>query len=166
MKNILSAVLVFFISSLGASAAMADTQTAKFECQKLLDAAIPFAEKMLTQHGEFFPYGGALNAKGEYTEIGAYDGDEHPASNDVINLLKRGFIQGAKSGDYRATALVYDVKVSLPNSQDKSDALAVALDHKDSYSVVVYLPYKLKDGKLTYGQIFAEKGKADIFISK
>ena len=129
----------------------------------LLDAAVPFAEKMLAQYGEFFPYGGALNAKSEYSEIGAYDGNEHPASKDVIDLLKRGFVQGAKSGKYRATALIYDVKVRLPNSQDKSDAIAVALDHKDNYSVVVYLPYKLKDGKLVYGQTYAEKGKADIF---
>jgi hypothetical protein len=39
--------------------------TPKAECETLMNAALPFAEKMLKEHGEFFPYGAALKATGK-----------------------------------------------------------------------------------------------------
>ncbi len=83
----------------------------KAECESLMNAALPFAEKMLKQHGEFFPYGAALKENGEIASVAGYDGREQPPSKDVIGLLKQGFVQGAKAREYRATALVYDIKV-------------------------------------------------------
>ena len=32
--------------------------TPKEECEALMNAFLPFAEKMLAQHGEFYPVGG------------------------------------------------------------------------------------------------------------
>ena len=117
--------------------------TSKADCEKLMTAMLPFAEKMLRQHGEFFPFGGALDKRGEVVTVGGTDGREQPPSADVIRLLKEGFVQGAKSGKYRATALIYDVRVMLPSNGQKSDAIAVALNHRDHYSVVVMFPYQL-----------------------
>jgi hypothetical protein len=62
-------------------------------------------------------------------------------------------------GKVKATALVCDVRVVLPGTSEKSDAIAVALDHKDKYSVVVMFPYVLHAGKLTIGTPFAQKGE-------
>lgn len=118
-----------------------------------MNAAFPFAEKMLKEHGEFFPYGQALDAKGAVVAVGATDGREHPPSADVIRLLKQGFVSGALTGKYSAAALVYDVRVQVPKTGVKSDAIAVALDHKDHYSVVVYFPYALKGRELIAGCI-------------
>jgi len=144
--------------------ARADTlQPAKAECETLIEAVLPFAEKMLKQEGEFFPYGGALKSTGEIASIASYDGREQPPSSDVIALLKYGFVDGAKSGKYKATALVYDVRVVLPSSGEKSDAIAISVNHRDNYSVIVYYPYQLNDGKLTYGESFAQQGEFDIF---
>jgi hypothetical protein len=140
--------------------------TPKAECENLMNATLPFAEQMLQKHGEFFPYGSALKGNGEIVSVAGYDGRELPPSNDIIRLLKQGFVQGAKSGEYKASALVYDVKVTLPSSGQKSDAIAVSLNHRESYSVVVFFPYQLKNGKLTHGEVFAQKGEADVFSSK
>jgi hypothetical protein len=105
-------------------------QSPKADCESLMDYVLPFAERTLLKHGAFFPFGGALTANGEIAGVGVYDGREQPPSNDVILLLKQAFLQGAKSGEYKATALVYDVRVTLPSSDNKSDAIAVSLNHK------------------------------------
>jgi hypothetical protein len=128
-----------------------------------MNAALPFAKQMLERHGEFFPYGQAMNADGKVEAVATDDGHEHPPSADVIRQLKQAFSAQAKSGKYKATALVYDVRVQLPTTGAKSDAIAVALDHRDNYSVVVFFPYRLEGPKLEMGGVFAQKGAADIF---
>ena len=58
----------------------------------------------------------------------------------MIKLLKQAFVAGAKFGEFMATALVYNVRVALPPSDKKSDAIAVSLDLRSNYSVIVYYP--------------------------
>jgi hypothetical protein len=135
----------------------------KADCEKLMGSVIPFAEQMLREYGEFLPFGGAMRASGELVSVSGYDGNEHPPSNDLIRLIKEGFIIAAKEGQFRATALVYDVRITLPSTGDKSDAIAVSLNHHDGYSVIVMFPYKIIDGVLELSPAFAQKGEADIF---
>jgi hypothetical protein len=136
---------------------------AKAESETLLNAALPFAEEMLHKHGEFFPYGYALNSNGEPVSVAAYDGREHPPSAELIRLLKQVLTEEAKTGKYKATALVYDVRVQLPSNGAKSDAIAVSLNHKDNYSVIVFFAYKLDGAKVVMGEVFAQQGESDIF---
>jgi hypothetical protein len=135
----------------------------KEESERLMIAAVPFAEEMLRRHGEFFPYGKALRPTGEVLSIAAYDGREQPPSAEIMQLLKQAFVQGARSGEYKATALVFDVRVRLPSNGARSDAIAVALDHKDNYSVIVFLTYKLEGSKLVMGEVFSARGENDVF---
>lgn len=117
----------------------------------------------LERRGNFLPYGGATNRSGEIVMVGGYDGNEHPPANEIIHLIKQGFIQSAESGGYKATALVYDARVTLPSSGEKSDAIAVSLNHKDNYSVIVLFPYTLQNNQLSIGEPFAQYGEADVF---
>ncbi len=135
----------------------------KADSQELIDSVLPFAEQMLAEHGEFFPYGGAMKPNGEIISIGATDGDEHPPSSELISLLKNALMKSAKSKEYKAVALVYDVRVPLPETGEKSDAIAIDLDHESGYSIIVFLPYSLRNGQLELGQIFAQAGSNDIF---
>jgi hypothetical protein len=137
----------------------------KTDCEVLMNSVIPFAEQMLSSLGEFLPFGGAMRPGGELVSVGGYDGDDHPKSLDLIRLIKDGLIKAAREGQFKATALVYDVRVILPSTGNKSDAIAVSLNHRDNYSIVVIFPYKLDSGKLTVGNAFAQKGEADIFPS-
>jgi hypothetical protein len=38
---------------------------AKADAETLLNAVMPFAERMLAEHGEFYPYGAAMKPDGE-----------------------------------------------------------------------------------------------------
>lgn len=138
---------------------------AKTDCEALMASTLPFAEQMLAKHGEFFPFGAAMQADGKIISVGAFDGNEHPPSTEVIRLLKKGLVEGAQSRQYKATALIYDVRAKLPTTGETSDAIAVSLNHQDNFSLIVFHPYQLQDGKLTFGAIFAQKGEADIFVA-
>lgn len=103
--------------------------------------------KNAAEYGEFFPYGGALDIHGEAIAVSATDGQEQPLSSEVISLLKDGFKQGISSNKYRATALIYDVRVTLPTGQ-KKDAIAISLNHRDPYSITLMFPYQLTGAEL------------------
>jgi len=85
---------------------------------------------MLQKHGEFFPFGAAMTPSGEIVSVAGYDGREQPPSQEVINLLKDGFRAGAKENKYRATGLFFDARTIPPGTNEKTDAVAIALDHK------------------------------------
>jgi hypothetical protein len=56
------------------------SEQAQNDVDALLNAALPLAQQMLERHGEFFPYGVAIDLAGEEHMLAAYDGDEHPPS--------------------------------------------------------------------------------------
>jgi hypothetical protein len=139
----------------------------KSESEILLGAALPFAQKMLEQYGEFYPYGAAMEGEdGKIVSVAATTGAERPSPKELIELLRGAFHQGAREGKYRATALVYDALVVVPSSSEKSDAIAVALDHLGGYSVVVFLPYKLAEGRAVYGELFVQEGDNIVFAQE
>jgi len=138
----------------------------KTDCEALMNSALPFAQQMLTSHGEFIPFGAAMRPDGQIVSIAGYDGTEHPRSVEIIALMKEGFIAAARKSEYKATAIVYDVMVQVPPSREKSDAIAVSLNHQDNYSIIVVFPYKISGGQLMLGTTFAQKGEADIFSER
>ena len=137
---------------------------AKQECEKLMNEMLPLAEKMLTQFGEFYPYGGYMKCNGEIVHVGAKEpGTDRPKSKELIALLKGSFRNLAASNECKATAIVYDVIVPLPDQNRKTDAIQIYLDHANNYSAEVFLPYELIDGRVVYGEMFAQEGKYELF---
>jgi hypothetical protein len=134
-----------------------DMKSPKAEAEDLMNAALPLAQKMLSEHGEFLPYGQALEKAGKFVAIAASDGREHPPSKDLIQILKDGMRQRAKEGKYKATAIVYNVRVTLPSNGSKSDAIAVSLNHEEKYTALVYLAYHLEGNKVVLGEVFAQQ---------
>lgn len=136
---------------------------AKNDCNQLLNATLPFAEKMLREHGEFLPFGAQMLPDGEIVSVGVDDGEDQPRSQNLIDLLKAAFKAGANGGDLIATALVYDVRVAPPGQDRKCDCIALDLDHRDNYSVTVFFPYSIADGAAALGDAFAMDGNYSIF---
>ena len=135
----------------------------KSDCEALIGSVLPLPERMLTTHGAFIPFGGAMRADGQIVSIAGYDENEQSRPTNAIALMKDGFVEAARRGEYKATAIVYDVRVELPSTEEESDAIAVSLNHRDNYSAVVLFPYKIDGGELILGTVFAQEGEADIF---
>ncbi len=139
---------------------MADSKT---DVETLMNEMLPFGQEMLEKYGEFIPYGGAMKPNGEIVSVSGYEGTEHPLSQDIIDLLKDGYRSAVRKGKYKATAIYYDMRITPPKTDIKTDAIAIALDHKDNYSAIVFFPYRLVDEKVVFGEVFAQAGENDIF---
>jgi hypothetical protein len=136
----------------------------KKDCENLMNALLPLAERMLRDHGEFYPYGGYLKPDGEVVHVGARDEDtDHPKSTDLLYVLRDSFSEMARAGGCKATAMVFDVRVDLPDTDTKSDAIQVSVEHADGYSAEVFFPYEIEGSRLNYGATFAQQGKHEIF---
>ncbi|HHP0460851.1 MULTISPECIES: hypothetical protein [Vibrio harveyi group] len=134
----------------------------KEDALHLFDSVLPFAEKMLAEYGEFYPYGAAMTLTGDVVDVSVFEGNEYPPSSEIIDLLNSAFLKAAASRQYSTTAVVYDVRITLPSGKD-SDAIAVNLDHNSGYSIVVYLPYKKVNQAIEYGEISVQEGRGAIF---
>jgi hypothetical protein len=139
---------------------MADPEA---DSESLLNAALPFAQKMLKEHGEFYPYAFTLRADGTTAMVAGYDGREKPPSLEIIDLLKTGLRADAAAHKIIASAIVSDVLTTDPSTGVKTDAISVALDHRDHYSVIVLLRYTLRNSSLSVSPPTAGKGAFDIF---
>lgn len=53
-------------------------KTAKADCEALVSVLVPFAEKMLREHGEFHPFAGGLSKTGKVELVGATNGALSP----------------------------------------------------------------------------------------
>jgi hypothetical protein len=134
------------------------------DLDQLLNAVLPFAQQMLARHGEFFPFGSSMTTSGEVIANGAYDGDEQPPSQQVIELLTQAFRQEASAGKIRAAAICYDVRTIPPGQSEKTDAICVSAEHQNGEAADVYLPYKKSlFGKISYGEIFGAARKREFF---
>jgi hypothetical protein len=145
----------------------ASTTEPKADCEVVMNFGLPLVERILQRHGEFLPFGTAMRPNGEIVCLGALDGREVPSLAgsfaDVIRSLKDAFIDGARRQEYIATALFYEVGFTLPSSSERRDAVAVSLNHRGGYSVIVLLPYTIEDGSVAYDAPHAQPGEADIF---
>jgi hypothetical protein len=138
--------------------------SAKQESESLINAILPLAEKMLQQFGEFYPYGGYMKPDGTIVEVGATDPDtDRPKSKDLIYVLRSSLQDLAERNQCKAVAMVFDVTVTLPNSDRKSDAIQVCVEHSDHYSAEVFFPYQLIENEVVYGETFAQRRKAEVF---
>ncbi len=119
---------------------------------------------MLKRHGEFIPFGATMTSDGQVQDVGGYTEDQHPESQDVIDLLTGSFRGAASAGKIRAAGICIDVRTIAPGQTEKTDAICARLEHQDGEAVEVFLPYrKGMLGRLKYGTIFATPGRPVIF---
>ncbi len=139
--------------------------TAKENVEKLMDELIPFARKMIAIEGEFYPYGGFINATGEIVHVGVEKDDEYPSSAEMENDLQATFYRMAKSEECIATAIVANVRVIPPGEKKAYDAIRASLNHSNGYSALIFLPYVVSESGVEYFQLFAHKGENITFKS-
>ena len=138
-------------------------QTPQTDCQALINAILPFAEKMLVEKGEFLPYGGALQSDGKIAIIGAQDFGAGLQTSELVGLLKQALKKGAAFGQYNATALVQDAQVTAPSSGEKHDVISIACDHRNNVSINILFPYQVENGIVTIGKSITQQTRNDVF---
>ena len=153
-------------------AALCFSATTQAQSQAQRDAdylqafVVPLVKLQLERQGHFLPLGAALKQTDKFVLMPSSAADTSLMPADIIKLLQEALVQGAADGEYKATALVYDATAPLPVSGKPSDAIAVALDHRDGYSVITVLPYELCGKEVHMGTPFTHQGTAAVFKQK
>ena len=142
---------------------MADDErpVARRQLDEVLNKLLPFAHELLGKYGEFFPFGAAMERDGNLRIISGDTGSEHPPSDEVIALL-RSAMKEARDG-YIAIGICYDVRVRTRADAAPTDAICVALEHRDGTAVTVLEPYGKRDGVMEYGSLIAQQGRQVVF---
>jgi hypothetical protein len=124
------------------------------ELHRLVDDLLPFAEKMLRKHKEFLPFGGYMKPDGEIVWEGAYNGDELPLSQDLIDILHDSHRAMAEQHLIKACAVLYDIRTIPLGKSKKQDAICAAADSRDGRSVRFVFPYRFS----LLGKLIVEDG--------
>lgn len=66
----------------------------------------------------------------------------------MSDSLKAGLKANAQKGEYKTIAIFYDVRTINPNTNEKTDAIAVFAEHINGNTAYdFYYPYKLIENK-------------------
>ena len=133
------------------------------EIQELLNFLLPYAERMLNQHGEFYPYAAALGSDGELNAVGTDLDDDSPDVGEVLLALHQGLREQAAEGAIRASGIAADVTLTDPDSGETTDAVQLELDHADADAVDIYVPYVSSGEGVTFGELVAAAGREPVF---
>ena len=135
------------------------------ELDALFNTLLPFAQTMLREDGEFYPFGAVMTSSGEIRHVGAkMEGYDHPPSQPLIDLLTETFKKQAEKGELRAAGICYDALTVPPGEDKKMDAVCCCLEHYSGETVDVFVPYvKTADGHIEYGKIFAANRTGQCF---
>jgi hypothetical protein len=96
----------------------------------LLNDLFPFTERMLAEHGEFYPFGGSIAAAGKHVSVGAKGSSDRPKSQELIDIMTNAFRSQASEGRIRAAGICFDVRIVPPGQVDKRDAIQLALERE------------------------------------
>jgi hypothetical protein len=119
------------------------------EIEKLVRVPKQQAEIFLLDAKEFYPFGTYINMKDEIVPVGAYTGeDEHPLSQDVIDLFEKGFIKKIQNGECKIGAIALDIYIN--ENSEKYDAIESRFFEHGKEVYKKYFRYSIKDMRVEF----------------
>ena len=132
----------------------------KQDVQKIIDYLHDFAEVMLNEGKEFYPFGAAIDNEGELIPVG-YEDDEtdKPKSLNVIEVLTKHFQNDFQDNKIRAYGLTYDVQIKYKDQVITSDAVLIDIVLREAIDIpIYYFTYSFNDqNKVVFGESFGRK---------
>jgi len=129
------------------------------EVNELLDHCRNYAEDLLMETGELFPFGALMDAEGRshHREV-EIDPKHVPSNGEIIEMLLDYFKEEYNENNARAYAIACEASVQL-DENSATDAISIDIKHKDEQDIpMYYFPFKiLEDGEVKFGEAFAVK---------
>ena len=138
---------------------------AQRQAERVMNAGLPFAEKLLAEKGEFAPFGAVMLPTGLIQNVGTEPADGGASTETIYAELLDALRAGAAAKDYRAVATFAMVEVRAPEDGRIVSAVHVALEHRDGYCVDIYYPTLLRGEVLVLGESIAARRYGTIFDS-
>lgn len=131
------------------------------DAQKLISYSVSFAEKLLLEFGEYYPFAAKVELSGDLTPFGIHEGEEYPESQKVINELT-AFLEDELNGSkIRAYCISYDVRVTNEKYSSSIDTVLISFRHKGVKGMLnYYYPYIIDtDKKIEFKEPWGEQEK-------
>lgn len=139
--------------------------TGKSEIEMLMNELLPFAEKVLREHGGFHPFGGYLDVSAKVVHVGVQADTRRATEVERAEMLFESFKQLAENE--QAIALAIATNVTLRNQDgSKSDAIKMFLEHRGGYCAEVFFRYSLRGGDVEITDTTAQQGEPLFFGSR
>jgi hypothetical protein len=136
------------------------------EIQELVNFLLPHAERMLNEHGEFYPYAAAVDSAGSIEPVGPAVESDDPDVGDILVALHADLREQAAEGAIRASGIAADVTLTDPDSGETTDAVQIELDHAEGDALDVYVPYEREGEGVKFGELVAAQGREPVFSSE
>jgi hypothetical protein len=136
---------------------------ARNDYDSLLQALLPFAEQMLKEHGEFYPFGMAINGEGAVVAHAIQGEQEMPDPREIVAKLVSGLKAEASAGKIRAAGICSNGRIELHGKA--TDAIIATLECIGGEACRACVPYKKKFlGGYSLGDVIAGKAESRIFV--
>ncbi len=137
--------------------------TPKAQTEALMNDLVEFAEKMLSTHGEFHPFGGYLNEKNEIVHVGISPKEHWMGDQFRADALVDSFFLLAR--DISILAFGIATNVSRVDGVEENDAIRIFLEHRSGYCADVFFHYSLESERgATITHITAQQGIQHLFL--
>ena len=134
------------------------------EFDALLNALLPFAQKMLEEHGAFLPFAASLAGDDSIEMVAGAAGGEAPGSRELIDRLSEGLRERARDGCLRAAGLCYHAQFTPEGEVLPMNAICASLDRAAGEPLNVLVPYDTSHpGAPRYGDLICVPGTIRLF---
>lgn len=134
--------------------------------QALVDSLLPFAKSLLSEHGDFHPFGAIMASDGAIQWIAADTGEEFPSAQILIEAMTELIKDKAASEEIRAATICYNAVTIPPGEVVKTDVIGFSVEQRSGESVSIFLPYvKRETGHVDYRDMFAFEKTNEFFSS-
>ena len=131
---------------------------------EMVTPVLGLAETMLTQTGEFRPFGARLAAGGQLALIDVAPTLEDPSNPLIIDALYATFRLEARAGTIRACAVCWYALVPRQEGGGLIDAIAIGLEHRDGDPTIVLCGYEREPtGDLRFEDPVTATGRRHVF---
>jgi hypothetical protein len=135
------------------------------EMNNILRIAGDFAFEQISKHGDFIPFAVVLAKEGDLRFIQLGEDIVTDGGKEDLAAVRRILLAGAKKKEYRATSLVSDIRYSMADTGEITDAVRVEVEHIDDIPITCILPYRRSGTKVDqHLEPFLEPGECTVFV--
>jgi hypothetical protein len=131
----------------------------------LLNDLLSFAERMLAEHGEFYPFGGSIVAAGKHVSVGAKRSSDRPKSQELIDIMTNAFRSQASKEGFVLRAFASTFASFRRGRSTRQTRFSSPWSARTGDAVDVFVSYaQVPDGEFSYGEVFASERTPTMFL--
>lgn len=130
----------------------------------LLHVSQDYAKRMLTPHGEFYPFSATMSIEGRQSFLAYRDPKRQLTAGEIREHTLTMLREQAREGKIRAASFCMLARVVPKGSTEERPAIYVEVEDSEGQAVDVYLVYDWRGpGDVTWGTEVGGPGSPTVF---